>query len=93
MAKIDVHPGDEPNAAASTSNLATRLSPEQLGALLEKRIEMMKQSLDGGVTDQYRVYAHIIERLQGDQPLRVMVQASAGTGWSVVLMLHGCPYS
>ena len=78
----DFQPGDDPDAAASASNLTTRLSPEQMSALLVKRVEMMKQGAAeaGGMTDQYRVYAYIIERLQGDQPLRVMVQASAGTG-------------
>ena len=53
-----------------------------MAALLEKRIEMMKQgpAEDGGVTDQFRVFSHIIEKLQGDEPLRLMIQASAGTG-------------
>ena len=77
----DVRPDDQPDAAATSSTLTTRLSPEQLKELLDKRVEMMKQgATSDGVTDQYRVYSHIIDRLQGDQPLRLMVQASAGTG-------------
>ena len=78
----DVQPGDDPNAAAPASHVTTRLSPEQMAALLEKRIEMMKQgpAEDGGATDQFRVFSHIIEKLQGDEPLRLMIQASAGTG-------------
>ena len=76
----DVQPGQTEGAAAS-STLTTRLSPEQLKELLDKRVEMMKQgATSDGVTDQYRVYSHIIDRLQGDQPLRLLVQASAGTG-------------
>ena len=74
----DVQPGQTEGAAAS-STLTTRLSPEQLKELLDRRVEMMKQgATSDGVTDQYRVYSHIVDRLQGDQPLRLMVQASAG---------------
>ena len=82
----DVQPGDQPDAAVASSTLTTRLSFEQLKELLDKRVEMMKQGgTNDGVTDQYRVYSHIIDRLQGDQPLRLMVQASAGTGKSFLL--------
>ena len=82
----DVQPGDQPDAAVASSTLTTRLSFEQLKGLLDKRVEMMKQGgTNDGVTDQYRVYSHIIDRLQGDQPLRLMVQASAGTGKSFLL--------
>ena len=35
---------------------------------------------DGGLTDQWRVYEHVITQLQTGSPLRLMVQASAGTG-------------
>ena len=50
----DVQPGEQADAAASTSALTTRLSPEELKALLEKRVAMMKQGACGsGVTDQY----------------------------------------
>ena len=82
----DVRPGDQPDAAATSSTLTTRLSPEQMKALLGQRVEMMKQGgTADGVTDQYRCFRHIIEKLQGDQPLRLMVQASAGTGKSFLL--------
>ena len=82
----DVRPGDQPDAAVASSTLTTRLSPEQLKELLDKRVEMMKQGgTDDGVTDQHFVYSYIIEKLQGDQPLRLMVQASAGTGKSFLL--------
>ena len=61
----DVQPGDVQDAAAGGGDsLSTRLSPEQMQALLAKRVEMMKQGqvrddggMDAAVTDQYRVYS------------------------------------
>ena len=84
----DVEPGEvnEPGRDGD-SLLLTRLSPEQMSALLEKRVGMMRQgqvrddgSMDEGVTDQYRVYSYIISALEQGQLLRLIVQASAGTG-------------
>ena len=73
---------------ASTSSLTTRLSHKQLEDLLTKRVEMMKKGQvrdddgghDIGVTDQYRVYSEIIDCIQQGKLLRLLVQASAGTG-------------
>ena len=89
----DVQPGDVPDAAAGGGDsLSTRLSPEQMQALLAKRVEMMKQGqvrddggMDAGVTDQYRVYSYIVAALEDGRHLRLMVQASAGTGTLVPL--------
>ena len=84
----DVEPGEvnEPGRDGD-SLLLTRLSPEQMSALLEKRVGMMRQGqvrddggMDEGVTDQYRVYFYIISALEQGQLLRLIVQASAGTG-------------
>ena len=53
--------------------------------LLQERDELMKSS-DGGESDQYRVYQYIIGELEkGTRFLRVMVQASAGTGKSFLM--------
>ena len=83
----DVQPADAQDAAAGGGDsLSTRLSPEQMQALLAKRVEMMKQGQvrDEGngavVTDQYRVFSEIVAGLEQGRPLRLMVQASAGTG-------------
>ena len=83
----DVQPADAQDAAAGGGDsLSTRLSPEQMQALLAKRVEMMKQGQvrDEGngavVTDQFRVYSYIVSALEQGRPLRLMVQASAGTG-------------
>ena len=61
-----------------------RLSRDEMQDLLDKRIEQMKQGgSDDTPTDQYRVFLYIIAKLNtGDAPLRLMVQASAGTGKS-----------
>ena len=53
-------------------------------ALLAKRIDQMKDGgTDDAPTDQYRAFSYIVEQLEhGNQPLRLMIQASAGTGQS-----------
>ena len=55
--------------------------------LLDKRVSMMQDGRvgDGVVTDQFRVYSHIIHCIETGQFLRLMVQASAGTGKSFLL--------
>ena len=77
-------PADAQDAAAGGGDsLSTRLSPEQMQALLEKRVEMMKEGHVGNgaaVTDQHRVFSEIVAGLEQGRPLRLMVQASAGTG-------------
>ena len=74
------------DTAEDTAEVNARLSPEALGKLLNLRVEMMKAGAGGsGVTDQFRVYQHIVQCLDTDQYLRLMVQASAGTGKSFLL--------
>ena len=72
----DVHPG-----------LSRRLTREEIEAKLDSHIDMMKSGGEDGVeTDQYRVFKFIIDRLDnGEKPLRLMIQASAGTGKSFLL--------
>ena len=67
--------------------LSRRLTREEIEAKLEKNIEMMKSGGEEGIeTDQYRVFKFIIEQLEhGEKPLRLMIQASAGTGKSFLL--------
>ena len=75
--------GDEVQDAAVAN---AKLSPEALKALLKSREEMMQAGAGGsGVTDQFRVYQYIVHCLQTDSYLRLMVQASAGTGKSFLL--------
>ena len=63
-------PGEAP--VDRSSNLSTRLSPEQLVVLLARREEMMKDGEDG-VTDQWRVYKYIIDSLESGRFIRLMV--------------------
>ena len=59
---------------------------------------MRQGGADGEVTDQLRVYAGIVHALPTKRCLRMMVQASAGTGKSFLLttiylwcLVHGMP--
>ena len=68
-------------AEAQHAHLTTRLSAEEMKALLGKREAMMREGgSDGTMTDQWRVYQHIIGCIQRGELLRLFVQASAGTG-------------
>ena len=68
--------------AIDQASVSGRLSHTQMEALLEKRIELMKTGgADITPTDQHRVFDYIIKQLEADdKPLRLMVQADAGTG-------------
>ena len=60
--------------------MPTRLSHAEMAAELQRREELLKAGGSSGVTDQWRVYTHIVNALRLGSPLRLMVQASAGTG-------------
>ena len=59
--------------------MSTRLSHAELAAELKRREDLLMTG-SSGVTDQWRVYTHIINALRLGPPLRLMTQASAGTG-------------
>ena len=65
--------------------MSTRLSHAEMAAELQRREELLKGGGSSGVTDQWRVYTHIVNSLRLGSPLRLMVQASAGTGKSFLL--------
>ena len=73
---------DQTEDGTQAASTTTKLNPEELRKLLHKRVEMMKAGKGGdGITDQYRVYCNIIQEIEaGTSYLRMMVQASAGTG-------------
>ncbi len=78
---------DEPAAATSSSTTTSRrLTRAELEALLDDRQEKMRAGRAGdGITDQFRVYQTIIGAIERKEYLRMMVQASAGTGKSFLL--------
>ena len=70
---------DDEGGGGAPDRSGTRLSREQLLKELADREEKMRSGADDdGMTDQIRVYEHIIQELQSSRPLRIMVQASAG---------------
>ena len=64
-----------------------RLFRAEIEAKLADNIEKMQAGGEEGVeTDQFRVFKFIIEQLEhGEKPLRLMIQASAGTSKSFLL--------
>ena len=85
----DMDVGDGQGSITDRTRGAEKLTRTQLVAELEDREAKMRSGVaDGAVTDQWRVYQFIIEQLSSDRPLRLMVQASAGTGKSY-LTAHG----
>ena len=70
-------------STADRTRGAEKLTRAQLVAELEDRETKLRSgAADGADTDQRRVYQYIVEQLSSDRPLRLMVQASAGTGLS-----------
>ena len=60
-------------------------SQEELKKLLAIREENMRSGSGDGVPDQYRVYTDITGAIERGEYLRMLVQASAGTGKSYLL--------
>ena len=73
------------DAPTQRDTLSTRLSHAEMAVELHRREELLKAGENSGVTDQWRVYTHIVNSLRLGEPLRLMVQASAGTGKSFLL--------
>lgn len=81
----DGSPGDGDGAPrAAGEGAKTRADLERELALREERLRTGASS-DNVETDQWRVYTHIVRRLERGPPLRLLVQASAGTGKSYLL--------
>ena len=88
---VGVEPGNgaEASGDAVDASAGGPKSRQQLEEELRRRENMMKTgepAAGTGVTDQWRVYKDILAGLEGKtQPLRMIVQASAGTGKSFLL--------
>ena len=72
-------------AEPQPGGVSAKLTPQQMKDELAKREVMMQVGGADGETDQWRLYKHITEKLTKNEPLRLMVQASAGTGKSFLL--------
>ena len=80
--------GGAADSERNGERLSGRLTAEELQAELDKRIQMMKDGVpEGEVSDQSRVFDYCIEQIEkgSSNPLRLTVQASAGTGKSFLL--------
>ena len=80
--------GDAGDAAQGRGRVSERLTLADMQAELDKRVDMMRSGAAnlGGITDQARVYDYIVAQLEsGGPPLRLLIQASAGTGKSFLL--------
>ena len=79
--------GVEGEDADADGRITDRLSWKDMQAELDKRIAQMESGAAGdGVPDQARVFRHITEKLISGEYLRLMVQASAGTGASFLVV-------
>ncbi len=76
--------GSDGEEVEQREHVSSRLSPAELAAELERREKLMQAS-STEIADQWRVYTHIVHSLRAGAPLRLMVQASAGTGKSFLL--------
>ena len=66
-------------------SLSSNMNVAELRAELRKREALMQQGSGDGITDQWRVYCEITDSLANGRWLRMIVQASAGTGKSFLL--------
>ena len=83
---LEVGGGEGGEAGDDDGRPLAKLNARQLAELLHERERQMQQGgLAGEATDQWRVYREIVHCLAGTSCLRMMIQASAGTGKSFLL--------
>ena len=71
--------GEGDVAQDSNETLSSRLTLAEMRIELAKREEMLRDG-PGDMTDQWRVYEYITDKISKGEWLRLIVQASAGTG-------------
>jgi len=77
---------DNDAPAEAPAHMSRRLTMVEMQAELEKRIGQLQEGAVEGITDQWRVFSHVVAVLTGgERYLRLLVQASAGTGKSFLL--------
>ena len=79
---------DAEDTPPNDPTLSFKMTPEQLAAeLADRESKMQSGATAGGVTDQWRVYQYVIGCICRGEYLRLMVQASAGTGHYYILAI------
>ena len=80
-----VESDDEEPGPAAPAHTSLKMTKEEMKVELDRRTALLREgAVDGLGTDQWRVFCHIIEVLtSGERYLRLLVQASAGTGGSL----------
>ena len=72
---------DAEDTPPNDPTLSFKMTPDQMAAeLTDRESKMQSGAAAGGATDQWRCYQCIVGRIQRGEYLRLMVQASAGTG-------------
>ena len=77
--------GIDGDAVQESNKPCGRYTADGLAALLAERESKLQVSECDGITDQWRVYKEIVDALATGTKLRMMVQASAGTGKSFMM--------
>ena len=92
MFQHSIDEGNMGNDGIARNSVSGLLPNADLRRLLEDREHKMKTgpaseegSQASGETDQWHVYKKITDAIQSGKPLRLMVQASAGTGKTFLL--------
>ena len=94
MRDTDAHAAEQTNEGAAAQQLPLHLSKDEMRRELEQREHLLRlkpaqHSESGGdeniVTDQWRLYEEARNGLKGQRPVRLLIQASAGTGKSFLL--------
>ena len=75
MANAVSNEGDHDAAGGGSHGVSSRLSPAELAAELTRREDLMRAGPAGEETDQWRVYAYIVQKIAAGEYLRLMVQA------------------
>ena len=81
---------DEETGPAAPAHTSLKMTKEELQVELDRRTALLQEgAVEGLDTDQWRVFCYIKNVLtSGNRYLRLLVQASAGTGKSLSGLIH-----
>lgn len=82
------------NAIAQAASANSKMTMAAMRKELARRVELMEAGApEAGVTDQFRVYSHIINSIENKKYLRLMIQARFAFFLLCVYCLPYCPSS